>query len=176
MIEIAAILATEFPSAAGSSAIPTATLSGHTGSFRLTYNSALGLFLMAVGALIRQSTFRALGSFFRYQVSIQRNHALVVNGPYAFVRHPSYTGLVFAVAGWFLWTGASGSWVRESGMLATNYARMAVLFYSVWFMLGHIGVTLGRMSVEDDILRKQFGAEWDNWAKRVPYRVIPGVY
>jgi len=43
-------------------------------------------------------------------------------------------------------------------------------------MLGHIGVTLGRMSVEDDILRKQFGAEWDNWAKRVPYRVIPGVY
>lgn len=48
--------------------------------------------------------------------------------------------------------------------------------FSTVGMLGHLGVTLGRMKMEDAALRAQFGKEWDDWAKRVPYSVIPGIY
>jgi len=37
-------------------------------------------------------------------------------------------------------------------------------------------LVLSRMEVEDRALRKRFGREWDEWAGRVRYQVIPGVY
>lgn len=33
-----------------------------------------------------------------------------------------------------------------------------------------------RMPVEDEILRSEFGKEWDEWAKAVPYRLFPWIY
>ncbi|KAF9493841.1 hypothetical protein BDN71DRAFT_1496801 [Pleurotus eryngii] len=33
-----------------------------------------------------------------------------------------------------------------------------------------------RMKVEDDKLRRKFGGEWDEYAERVAYRLLPGVY
>ena len=33
-----------------------------------------------------------------------------------------------------------------------------------------------RMPVEDEILKKEFGREWDEWARAVQYRLVPGVY
>jgi protein-S-isoprenylcysteine O-methyltransferase Ste14 len=33
-----------------------------------------------------------------------------------------------------------------------------------------------RAPTEDALLRKQFGARWDEWAARVPYRIVPGVF
>ena len=35
---------------------------------------------------------------------------------------------------------------------------------------------LARMSKEDIALRNQFGEKWDDWAKRVPYSIFPGIY
>ena len=35
---------------------------------------------------------------------------------------------------------------------------------------------LMRIGHEDSLLRKEFGARWDEWAKRTPYRLIPFVY
>lgn len=35
---------------------------------------------------------------------------------------------------------------------------------------------LGRMSIEDRALKEKFGSEWAEWARRVPYLLIPGVY
>ena len=37
-------------------------------------------------------------------------------------------------------------------------------------------LALNRTSKEDVALRKQFGTKWDDWAKRVPYSIFPGVY
>lgn len=44
------------------------------------------------------------------------------------------------------------------------------------FVMGGITVALVRPHVEDALLRERFGAEWDEWAKRVPYRLIPYIY
>lgn len=33
-----------------------------------------------------------------------------------------------------------------------------------------------RMDKEDAMLERNFGEAWRAWAKRVPYRLVPGVY
>ena len=37
-------------------------------------------------------------------------------------------------------------------------------------------IALNRISIEDAALRKRFGTKWDDWAKRVPYAILPGIY
>lgn len=143
---------------------------------QLSPASLLGALLWISGARIRRWTFRELGRFFRFDISIQRDHRLITTGPYAYVRHPSYTGLLLASAGWLVWTLAPGSWVRESGVLGTALGWAAMLLYVGFGLLPASVVTLTRMAREDAALQKQFGAQWEAWFRRVPYAVVPWVY
>lgn len=59
----------------------------------------LGLLILVLGILIRVWAIRTLGRFFTVTVQLVDNHALVKNGPYAFVRHPSYLGAFLAFIG-----------------------------------------------------------------------------
>ena len=127
-------------------------------------------------ALIRLQAFNALGRFFRYEISIQAKHELIVTGPYSIVRHPGYTGLLLFSLGWFLWNVMPGSWIWESGILSTVGGALIVTAFSIFNIMEISVMTLGRMSLEDAALKKQFGKEWDEWAKRVPYSIFPGVY
>ena len=54
-------------------------------------------------------TYRQLGRFFVFEASIQKDHELIVSGPYSVVRHPSYTGFFMVAGGWFLWNLSKGS-------------------------------------------------------------------
>ena len=33
-----------------------------------------------------------------------------------------------------------------------------------------------RAELEDQVLRKEFGIEWEEWARKVPYKFIPYVF
>ncbi|EEB96021.1 hypothetical protein MPER_04914 [Moniliophthora perniciosa FA553] len=33
-----------------------------------------------------------------------------------------------------------------------------------------------RVKDEDEMMKKQFGEEWEAWSRRVRYKLIPGVY
>ena len=35
---------------------------------------------------------------------------------------------------------------------------------------------VGRTKQEDEMLREEFGEEWEEWAKRTPHRLIPYVW
>ncbi|PPQ79072.1 hypothetical protein CVT25_002297 [Psilocybe cyanescens] len=142
----------------------------------LSYIGAFGVVLWICGAALRIRTYRDLGRFFRFQISIQKDHELIKTGPYAYVRHPSYTGLTLAITGWFLYHGAQGSWVRESGFLEAWFGQAVLAAYLIPTLIHMQVLTLSRMSNEDAALRKKFGQEWDNWAKDVPYLLIPGIY
>jgi len=149
---------------------------GNAANLRLTPATLLGGLMMVIGTLIRVVTFRYLGKFFRFEASIQKDHQLVTGGPYAIVRHPSYTGLLISHPGWFLWQFGAGSWVRESGLWNTPLGKLGVSAFAVLVILGTLNLTLGRMSSEDKALQTRFGAQWDQWASRVQYMVVPGVY
>ncbi len=103
------------------------------------------------------------------------NHQLVTSGPYAIVRHPSYTGWVLLMAGNFLLLTSEGSYFSAAGLwesIAGKAVAGTVMGYLSWVTIQLIK----RTASEDEILRNEFGAQWDEWAKKTPYRLIPFVY
>ncbi len=66
-----------------------------------------------------------------------------------------------------------GAGVWAVGHSARKARRIVIRAFAI---LGALELTLGRMSTEDAALKKRFGAQWDQWASRVRYMVIPGVY
>lgn len=138
--------------------------------------AASGAALLLGGALLRANTYRELGRFFRFDISIQDDHKLIKTGPYAFVRHPSYCGVLLYTIGWFLWTFSAGSWLRESGVLNNVFVIVLLVIYITGCILPSSIVTLSRMHKEDEALRNEFGHEWELWAQEVPYSVVPGLY
>ena len=112
---------------------------------------------------------------FTFTCTVQPDHRLITHGPYAFVRHPSYTGIIMCVVGIVIAQGSPGSWLRESGMLTTLWGIFLVLVWS-WSMGTVCLCVMFRMKDEDELMREMFGDEWTRWANRVKYCLIPGIY
>jgi len=79
-------------------------------------------------------------------VTLKQDHELVTRGPYAFVRHPIYTGLLFGLLGSAL---ALGQW---RGLLAVAIFVLAVL---------------RKMRLEERWMRERFGVAYDAYRARV---------
>jgi protein-S-isoprenylcysteine O-methyltransferase Ste14 len=142
----------------------------------MSNSAAIGLTLMILGTWIRLMSYRHLGPFFRFEVSIQKGHELIVSGPYSVVRHPSYTGMMLVLGGLFPWHLSEGSWIMESGLWNTLLGKSLVVIYFIVFNIIGFKFLLARMPTEDIALRNQFGTKWDDWAKSVPYSIFPGIY
>jgi protein-S-isoprenylcysteine O-methyltransferase Ste14 len=67
----------------------------------------VGLFLMGAGIAIRQWAVALLGQFFTTDVRVHPGQSVVEKGPYQWVRHPSYTGMLITIVGIGL---ALGNW------------------------------------------------------------------
>lgn len=70
---------------------------------------AFALFVAAV--LWRLNAIRELGRFYSHRVRLRGDHQIVDTGPYRFMRHPAYTGMIFAHLGvvlfFFSWPAAA---------------------------------------------------------------------
>ena len=69
---------------------------------------AAGLIVIWLGLAIRVWAVAALGGAFRTTVEVDPGQAVVSTGPYRWVRHPSYSGLLLIVTGVGL---AAGDWL-----------------------------------------------------------------
>lgn len=98
---------------------------------------------------------KALGKEWSLTARVVEGHKLATRGPYAFVRHPIYTGML----GMLLATG-----------LVTSYWPALVIALVVFF----IG-TIIRVRIEEGLLRETFGSEFDEYANRVS-TIVPGIY
>ena len=176
--EILTILASANPSSPLSKLILSLLVwnDGKPENLHMSNAAAVGLTLMVLAALIRLMAYRHMGRFFRIEACIQKDHELIVSGPYSIVRHPSYTGIVLLSVGLLPWQMSKGSWIMESGLWNTMLGRLLVVIYSSVVMIFFPFSALRRMSKEDIALRNHFGTEWDDWAKRVPCSIIPGIF
>ncbi|KAF8905421.1 hypothetical protein CPB85DRAFT_1224685 [Mucidula mucida] len=134
----------------------------------------LGNVLTITGTAIRIACYRTLGSQFTFELSIFKNHRLVVDGPYAFVRHPSYSGMILTIIG-AICSQLSGSWITQSGLLETCVGKVLVAYWVLVASAVIVSLIL-RIPSEDKMLRSAFGVEWDRWCRRVPYCLVPGIY
>jgi len=80
-------------------------------------------------------------------VTLKRDHELIVDGPYRWVRHPIYIGILVALAGTGL---AVGEW---RSVLAVVLAGAAY-----W----------RKLTIEEAVMRRQFGEAYVRYAERVP--------
>ena len=135
----------------------------------------VGFFLLVVGGYLRQLCYDTLGRFFTYQLAIFKDHKLITTGPYAVVRHPAYIAFLLADNGLLLVHFGPGSYVWESGTLETPWKAALWGIWALLIIVLQIS-TVMRIDREDAVMRKEFGREWEEWAKKTPYKLIPYVY
>jgi len=134
----------------------------------------LGVLLGVTGVLIRIACYRELGRFFTFELSIRNKHQLITSGPYAFVRHPSYTGLIFIAAAFTLCEISPGSWWTEARVFESSAIGKAIAL--AWLSCLYIKSTvILRAPREDAMLRETFGKQWEEYANKVRYRFLPGL-
>ena len=124
---------------------------------------------------MRLSCYRTLGRLFTYELSILKDHQLITSGLYSYVRHPSYLAYSIALVGLRSSHMTRGSWIVESGLLNTGIGRSLVGLWHSWALYLWSQV-FTRAVKEDTYLREEFGQQWVEWQKRVPYRVFPGLF
>jgi protein-S-isoprenylcysteine O-methyltransferase Ste14 len=111
---------------------------------------------LVVGSVwLMRSAFGTLGKQWSLTARVLEGHKLITAGPYGWVRHPIYTGMF----GLLVANGLAVS--RPFGLLAGI----------IVFWVG----TIIRVRSEERLLRAAFGAQYDEYARRVP-AVLPGVY
>lgn len=117
--------------------------------------SAIGSVLLLGGTALL-TWAQAVNRFFEPGVRIQtdRGHVVVDRGPYAIVRHPGYDGVYFLLAGMALSLGSI--WALAPAGLAS----LVLVVRTVW---------------EDRTLRNELPG-YEEYARRVRYRAVPGVW
>ncbi len=105
------------------------------------------LVIMAAGLGLRVFSILWLGPMFTRFVQILPAHRLVTSGPYRFVRHPSYTGLLLFFTGLGI---ALGDWL--SVVIMVVVPALGVLY---------------RIRVEEEALLEAFGQEYRAYIDRV---------
>ncbi len=113
----------------------------------------LGLFAAFIGVLLRQWAAGCL----------IKNDELATQGPYSIVRNPLYLGSFLAAAGLVLATTSFSSLFS----LRHGYFDRSLFFWaSLWIFLDSI--YLPKIRKEEILLRKKFGAKYDDFASCVP--------
>lgn len=145
----------------------------HTTAARV-FNGQLivGLILSTTSSVVRLIAFQNLGRFFTFTLSILPDHKLITHGLYSYIRHPSYAPIPFIGIGTLLVMTAPGSVLYDS--LGVESTRKLIAA-QVLFTVGIVCVFARRADIEDEVLRKEFGKEWEEWARVVRYKFIPGV-
>ncbi len=114
-----------------------------------------GVVTIAAGMLLRMYCWRVLGNFFTPTVTIASDHKVVDQGPYRFVRHPSYLGALTILAG--------------VGLGLHNWMALCAL------LAGSFVVYIYRIEVEEQALERALGDAYAKF-KKSRKRLIPFVY
>jgi protein-S-isoprenylcysteine O-methyltransferase Ste14 len=114
----------------------------------------LGVVLFAASGALRIWPVFVLGKRFTGLVAIQPGHALVTNGIYSIIRHPSYLGLLINSLGWSL------AFRSGIGVLLTLLLVLPLL---------------ARINAEEKLLHSHFGNQYNAYRSHT-WRLIPGIY
>ena len=114
-----------------------------------------GVVVMWLGLATRFWAVAALGGAFRTTVEVDPDQAVVTTGPYRWIRHPSYAGLLLIVAGLGL---ALGNWLSVAACLLLPLPAL------VW-----------RIHVEEAELSRVLGDAYEAYRTGTA-RLVPGLW
>jgi protein-S-isoprenylcysteine O-methyltransferase Ste14 len=114
----------------------------------------LGVALGALGYVLVFWSGLALGRQYSAEVTIQKDHRLITTGPYRWIRHPRYLGVLTLAIGVSL---AFRSWIGLAIAVAA------------------LGILLLRIHDEETLMHKEFGKEWETYCQ-TSSRLLPGIF
>ncbi len=124
----------------------------HTG---ISLINVIGFLMIIAGISFRAWAVNSLGKYFTATVQIKKDHQLVTSGPYAIVRHPSYTGAFLAIiAGGVILGSITGFIISCIAMIIAYYVRIGI---------------------EEKELTSWFGNEYEDY-KKTTKMIIPYVW
>jgi protein-S-isoprenylcysteine O-methyltransferase Ste14 len=145
--------------------IRVATVVGVVGAVVLTRNTSsarispdvawIGLAIFWCGLALRYWSFRTLGRYFTFTVQTSTDQPVIADGPYRFVRHPSYAAILLMVMG-------------------------AGVFFGSWWGFAWLSVSvlcglLLRIRVEEQALHQELGNRYDTYAASHK-RLVPFIW
>lgn len=113
----------------------------------------LGLVLGFFGIIFREYSIAVLGRSFTVKVEVDKKRELTKNGPYKYIRHPSYTGTLMTCIGFGL---ALGTWAG-----AILLAVLKLIAYSY------------RINVEEKALTGMYGDKYLKYKEKT-WKLLPG--
>jgi len=120
-----------------------------------TTTAWIGLAFLWCGVALRVWSFRTLGRYFTFTVQTSGDQPVITDGPYRFVRHPSYAAILLAVIG--------------LGVLLNNWVSLIILTAAV-----AVGLAF-RIRVEERALFAALGDDYRRYAA-THKRLIPYVW
>ncbi len=115
----------------------------------------LAMLLFAAGLALRYWAVGQLGRLFTTHVAILHQHRLITDGPYRWVRHPAYTGLLLALA-------AAGLAMGDVLALLILTIPTGLAFQS-------------RIAIEEKMLEQKFGSVYQDYRKTT-WKLLPWLY
>jgi len=107
---------------------------------------AIGLCLTVIGLSIAVWARRHLGKYWSGRITLKVDHQVIESGPYAFVRHPIYSGILLALFGTVISIGTAQSCI-------------AIALRFVSFVL--------KLTLEERWLCAHLGTEYEEYRRRV---------
>jgi protein-S-isoprenylcysteine O-methyltransferase Ste14 len=113
-----------------------------------------GIALVYAGLAFRLYAITVLGRYFTPSVAVVADQHVVEDGPYKFIRHPAYTGLLIMFLGF--------------GLSSTNWLSLLALMGCALIGLSY------RIYVEENVLQEHLGQPYREYMQRTK-RLIPFV-
>lgn len=117
-----------------------------------TLSGIIGNFLFVTGFSLMNYSAYILGKQFNVNVTIIKDHQLIVNGPYSLIRHPRYLGIILTFTG-----------------IPLIFNTYLPLLFSLLILV----VLLWRIHDEEILLEKTFAEQWkvyrNNSKKLIPF-------
>jgi len=139
------------------------TLSPIIGSFSVFEFSSIkiralfwaGIVVMFSGFFLRHWSISILGNYFRTTIELEKGQKVIQNGPYKYIRHPAYSGIILFFIGY--------------GLTASNWLSIIIAVILPTISL------LYRIRIEEVALENGLGIEYKNYQEKTK-KIIPGIW
>ena len=118
-----------------------------------TFWGWFGCFVLGFG--LRFWAIRSLGKFFTFELGTRKEHKVIDIGPYRWIRHPSYTGLIMVL-------------VALMAMLSWVVPLLISIFFCIVFFSK-------RIPDEEKMLLKDLGDDYKAYCKKT-WALLPWIF
>jgi protein-S-isoprenylcysteine O-methyltransferase Ste14 len=115
----------------------------------------IGIIILCLGLFLRYWSITVLRKYFRTTVELEKGQKVIQHGPYKYIRHPSYSGIILFCIGYGI---AVQNWL--SLIIAVSLPTISLLY---------------RIKIEEAALVKGIGTEYEAYRMKTK-KLIPRIW